>query len=139
MMSQRVKFTLISALIIIVFLVVVILYYFVYQGFMTDRRSEYTIIDDRPVISEGLSFQEDVKRFLEVYNGQEFKKKQDLYDFLVLELNRFSLYPVEDSGEKEIKVKLVSNITDIVEKMEKGINDMSQESANLLEIMETIN
>lgn len=130
-MNRQTKTTVIGFLIVFVFLLAVIAYFFVYQKFMIERDDTITVIDNRPVVSEGLSFQGEVNRFLSVYDTQEFSNQQDLYNFLVLELNRFLVYPAQTVEEEELKLVLTENIKNIVIKMEKGDGSFVEEKANL--------
>lgn len=139
-MNQRIRAKVLGFFLVLVFLVLAIGYYFVYQKF-TEERSEprYTIVDDRPVVTEGLNFRGDVKRFLTVYNEQEFVSKQDLYNFLMLEMNRFSLYPVETQLDIVMKENLVKNINSILQKMGQENANVDVEREALLEILKTLN
>ena len=138
-MKKKANAILFSDLVVFVFLIVVIMYYFVYQKFHESRQSTYTITDSRPVVSDGISFQGDVKRFLTVYDTQEFASKQNMYDFLVLELNRFSLYPVDTAVDGEVREIVMDNIKSILNKMELGSSDVSQETSALQELLNNLN
>ena len=135
-MTNKTKTTFISLLIIFIFGLVVIAYFFVYQKFMKEKELSFEIVDNRPVVSEGLSFQADVNRFLTVYDTQEFISPQDLYNFLVLELNRFLVYPAQTKEDESVKLVLTENIKKILIKMEEGDSSIDEEQLALRSLLQ---
>jgi hypothetical protein len=134
-MSNKTKTIFIGFLIVFIFILAVIAYFFVYQNFINKKGSSLVVTDDRPVVSDGLSFQAEINRFLSVYDTQEFSNQQDLYNFLVLEWNRFLMYPAQTKEEKSLKLVLTKNIKEIIIKMEKGDSSIAEEQANLKSLL----
>ena len=130
-MTKQTKTTFIGVLIVFIFLLAVIAYFFVYQKFMQENDHSLIVVDDRSVVSEGVSFQGEINRFVSVYENQEFANPQDLYNFLVLEWNRFLVYPARNELEENDKRVLTENIKKIIIKMEQGDSSVSEEAAIL--------
>lgn len=130
-MSNQTKTTFISLLIVFIFILAAIAYFFVYQSAVKEKDDSLMVTDNRPIVSEGLSFQDEINRFLSVYDTQEFSNQQDLYNFLVLEWNRFLLYPAQTKEEESLKLVLTQNIKKIITKMEKGDSSVSEEQEKL--------